>query len=228
MGLLRSIVGLIIKFVLSIGLLAGSVWVAVVIMSAGPVGMGELAGVVQPGNIGLQPSSGTPPEQMTVTCERGRVDLRATPRDAHAFAGETLVVGVETEAEPWDGFVPDLREALGYWEQNSTRYAGYEVEFELRPNASGPDILVRTLAEVPGGTLGRALRVESEFPRFDQYNACIQADISERRRVRVIKHEVGHLLGLTHADEPQDIMGPDVYTSTETDTATPANSTQTG
>lgn len=104
-----------------------------------------------------------------------------------------------------------VQEALSYWENHSERYAGYPVRYRLDPNAEQPDIVISFVDRV--GECGPEEHTAGCAPVLTEpgqitrpVRVTIRHGFSEESTVAVIKHELGHTIGLTHADEPQSVM----------------------
>lgn len=125
----------------------------------------------------------------------------------------TLVVGLENRGNASREFAPLVREALAYWEENADRYAGYPIAYELRPDATEPDVAVTVVEDVDCGEdihVAGCADVISEPGQFDPPVSVRVADgFTDRSTVDVLTHEFGHTLGLDHADEPQSVMAPE-------------------
>ena len=131
--------------------------------------------------------------------------------DEHPFAGERVTVAVDgTDRER--ALVAD---GLAYWADNAADYAGFGVEFRvLSPGETtdgAPDVHLRFVETV--GACG-----DTEFPAgcAPRVNASTGVDrpatvevrrgLSDNATRLVVRHETGHLLGLTHTDRPRDVM----------------------
>jgi len=129
---------------------------------------------------------------------------------ANPYGERTLVVAIdETNAER--NTTPLVREALEYWEQNSEEYAGYPIEYELRPNATDPDVEIVWTESVSvcslsydGTYVGCAPYVTESAP--ETATVSIETGYLRNHTVDIVKHELGHTLGLAHGDEPAALM----------------------
>lgn len=120
-----------------------------------------------------------------------------------------LVVGVENERNR--DVTPLVREALTYWEEHSESYAGYPVSYRLEPDAEDPDLVIAFVDSVQD--CGREDHIAGCAPVLTeprQINRPVRVTVrhgfSNVSTVAVLKHELGHTLGLTHADEPREVM----------------------
>lgn len=129
----------------------------------------------------------------------------------HPFADETVSVAVDgTERER------DLvSDGLAYWEDNAAEYAGFEVAFRVveagSTPAGGPDVRLRFVETVAacGDTdypAGCAPRLNASTGVDRPASVEIQRGLADESTRVVVRHEVGHLLGLTHTDRPRDVM----------------------
>lgn len=120
-----------------------------------------------------------------------------------------LVVAVENNRSR--DMRPLVREALDYWEANSERYAGYPLEYELDPDAEDPDLVIAFLDRVrecgpEDHTAGCAPVLTQPGQIRRPVRVTVRHGLSDESTVQVLEHELGHTLGLTHDDEPREIM----------------------
>jgi len=123
----------------------------------------------------------------------------------------TLTVAVENAGAPSRNFTAALQTALGYWERNSEQYAGYPIEYELDPDAENPDLVVRFVDEVDScpnveHAAGCAPYVTDPAEVDRPMNVDVDASFGNESTALVLKHELGHTLGLDHDSAPQSIM----------------------
>lgn len=138
---------------------------------------------------------------------------------SHPLAGETQIVGITDESTTEQDLVTNTTRALDFWEENSNQYAGFEVSFELDENRDDPDISI-VYADTPRGCdeiEGTSKRVMGCAPYIKEQSrierpvtARVVAGTRHPERILVTtKHELGHMLGLGHTDQPQQIMSND-------------------
>lgn len=142
-----------------------------------------------------------------------------TVDDGRIWPDEPIVVAVEDATGSDRDFVPLVRPALEYWQGNASRYAGYPVEFVLEPDATDPDVEIQIVRDISdcngtGDAIGCAPYVTNR-ERIDRpVTVEIVAGLSDDSTIHVIKHELGHVLGLDHGDAPQDVMAPGTLVTT--------------
>lgn len=139
------------------------------------------------------------------------VESRPSPWD-----GRTLTVAVETPGTDTNA-TPAVSEAAAFWSGAVERYAGYPAVLRVDPDAADPDIVVRVVGSIEscGGTtrpVGCApvVREEVRTPVVVR----VRAGLDTNSTVAVTKHELGHVLGLRHADAPVDVMRPQMAIAT--------------
>lgn len=128
----------------------------------------------------------------------------------------TLTVAVEA-ADPDANRTAEVRRAATFWSGKAERYAGYAADLRVDPNASDPDIVVRFVDSVGSCAdathpVGCAPVVRGEVVRPAVVR--VRADLDTNSTVRVVTHELGHVLGLRHGDAPVDVMHPQMTVAT--------------
>lgn len=120
-----------------------------------------------------------------------------------------LVVAIENDHDR--DVRPLVRDALDYWERNAEQYAGYTLSYRLEPDATEPDLVVAFVEELTD--CGREDHVAGCAPVLTESRQItrpvrvrVRHGFSNNSTVAVLKHELGHTLGLTHEDEPATVM----------------------
>ncbi|QIB76138.1 matrixin family metalloprotease [Halogeometricum borinquense] len=135
----------------------------------------------------------------------------AAPTGASPWGDDPIVVAVSDPEHTGRDWTPLVRQAAAYWETNAEQYAGYTVEYEVRPNAANPDIVVEFVDGVPDcdgaeDAAGCAPLITDRRQIDSPETVSIQTGFSDDSTVLVLEHEFGHTLGLTHDDAPADVM----------------------
>lgn len=141
-----------------------------------------------------------------------RTDSPEAFTDPNNWGENPVTVGLTTTAPAPQEIHNRIEVALEYWQNNSERYTEQTVEFEYRPNADEPDVDIEIVGEIEACgphdsdmvIVGCAPIIEG--PVFNTSTIQIRSDLEGDHLNRVLKHELGHVLGLTHDDEPQHIM----------------------
>lgn len=134
-----------------------------------------------------------------------------TGSDEHPFAGETVTVTVEgTDRER-----ALAADGLAYWGDNATDYAGFDVDFRVLASGAtageGAAVRLRFVERV--GACGDAEYPAGCAPRLNASTGVdrpatveVRRGLADEATRLVVRHEAGHLLGLTHTDRPRDVM----------------------
>ncbi|MFB6092358.1 MAG: matrixin family metalloprotease [Haloquadratum sp.] len=162
----------------------------------------------------------TQPETTRTAAQTATATATATATTATATAvsdatnpwgTDPIVVAVADAADTGREWTPLVREAAAYWEERGERFAGFPVDYTVRPNAANPDLVVEFVDEVPkcdgADDAAGCAPVITDRRQIDRPETVyVRTGFSDDSTVLVVKHELGHTLGLTHADAPADVM----------------------
>ena len=135
--------------------------------------------------------------------------------DGHPLAGEATVAVVDRSDSDHDlGALAD--EAMAFWSDSAARHAGFEVTFR-RTGDDPPDVKIEFLdgrEDLDGCRQYSSEEVLGCAPLVregDRIDRPLTAEVVARRRpygdvLTTTQHELGHILGLGHNDEPAYIM----------------------
>ena len=180
------------------------------------VGLLVLAGCTTP----LDPEATTPtPTPVAADGSTTRPAESATPTGSAATANpdgnpwgvDPVVIAVRNEGERDRAFAPRVREAAAFWEANGEQYLGFPVQYEVRPDAADPDLVIAFTDTLPdcGGVadaVGCAPRITDSRMIDRPETVWVKTGLSNDSTTLVTEHELGHTLGLGHEDEPQSVM----------------------
>jgi len=140
---------------------------------------------------------------------------RSGDGDRHPFAGETVTVRVDKRSDTDHDLGANARQALAFWEEHAETYAGFDVAFDL-VESEEPDLVIAYADDLAGceTVAGASERVLGCAPilgpgiRVPQpVVARVVAGGRPFGKIRITtKHELGHVLGLGHEDEPRRVM----------------------
>ena len=133
------------------------------------------------------------------------------PRGESPWGREVLTVTVRNRADPSRNITPAVAGALEYWERN-VGYGDYAAAFELRPDAEDADLVVWYNASIDcanhADAIGCAPLLDGQGRVEGPVHVQIRYDPADnRRQVRnTAIHELGHVLGISHCEEPYWVM----------------------
>lgn len=135
----------------------------------------------------------------------------------HPWDGEPIVLAVAYDdgVDRRENFAELIEASAAFWEEHAEQYAGYEVEYDLDPDADDPDVRVTLVDEVSNChrnddgymVVGCAPLITDQAP--DTASVQIKSGYSDNLTQTTITHELGHTLGLGHDDEPTEVMSSD-------------------
>lgn len=137
-----------------------------------------------------------------------------TPPD-NPYESDPVIITIENPTNR--SYLPLVEEAVGYWEENQSRYGEYTPNYEIRPNHPAPDIRIEFINEIYrcGNELGDDILGCAPYPdSIESYEtADVQIETRDERGmytnssvVETLKHEFGHLHGIEHGEEPMPLM----------------------
>ncbi|ELZ70411.1 hypothetical protein C457_08169 [Haloferax prahovense DSM 18310] len=160
--------------------------------------------------LGAPSADATDGDDGVVSAARGGTGSSAVPETRPAdnpWRRAPIVVGIDAPADGRD-YASFVESAVDYWRANASATA-YDPAFVVVPNASTPDVTVSIVERIDAcgdydGTdaVGCAPLLDGDDPTApsEPVSVVVAAGYDDQTTQTVLRHEFGHLLGLTHDD----------------------------
>jgi hypothetical protein len=146
-----------------------------------------------------------------ISVDTGELDTDALSGDSDNSTTGPYVIGVQNDTET--NVVGPLREAVAWWDEKEHEYdTAWEGEFVVRPGAEDPDLVARFAETVDCGGESQACA-----PNFENSNGIVLSDETVKigftavpnraALIKRLKHELGHVHGVSHCEPPHWLMG---------------------
>lgn len=141
------------------------------------------------------------------------------PREArdvpdNPWEKEEIVVAIDDRSLYPRDYTPYLSNTTRYWMEHDERYAAYQVNYTVEPDADDPDLLivVENALELCGDvyseheTGGCAPLFDASTRVSETVEIEISAKLPDDAVESTMKHEFGHMLGIRHGEPPEEVM----------------------
>lgn len=126
---------------------------------------------------------------------------------------ETVTVAVQNYVNESRDFQPLVRQSLSYWEGPNATYGTYQPDYEFVEDPADAMLVIRFVGTVydcdsadVDTTLGCAPLLTPGTVADDTEIVRVRGGYVDATTLDIIKHELGHTLGLRHGDEPTPLM----------------------
>lgn len=143
--------------------------------------------------------------------------LPGTGPDGHPFADRTVRIQIQTVQQDFDRLARLVTEAATFWNNNQESLS-YTTTLTYDADTDDPDVLVTEVPDIDSCGVHGGDDITGCAPvlkpgAHDRLPATLeltpQPPGDDWHYQRVIEHELGHLLGLDHEDEPVEVMHVD-------------------
>lgn len=188
-----------------------------------------IAGCSGASNEGPTPTSTStvpPPETSTITTETtvGSPTQTETPPFPETetpkpvknpWAEEPIIVAIDSPSSSRVNYTATVIRAIRYWQENNHTDLQYRPNFEVNPSETTPHVLLRFVTSIghcgesaTNETIGCAPILDADQSAARPETVRVQLGLTNRSTYRVVRHELGHVLGLKHGEGPDDVMAP--------------------
>ncbi|MBB6646800.1 matrixin [Halobellus ruber] len=198
---------------------AAAVAIAVVVVLAGCAGPALDAPGTAPAPTGVDASTEASGAAAATSAPSTPTPTGAGER-ANPWGSEPVVIAIADRAGTDREWAPLVREAAAFWEAKSERFAGFPTDYEVRPDAADPDLVIEFVDTVPecdgaSDAAGCAPLLTDSRQVDRPETVSVRTGFADGSTVTVIEHELGHTLGLTHDDPPAAVMASRMVLYTE-------------
>lgn len=134
-------------------------------------------------------------------------------RPDNPWQKEPIIIGIDNGADPDRNYTAPVIKAVDYWHANGEGYTAWEPNFSVEPNSDSPDIVIRFVNEITscgleegGVIIGCANLLYVDSHPNDPEVVLVNLGLTDQSTYRVVRHELGHILGLEHGEGPSGVM----------------------
>lgn len=164
------------------------------------------------------PTSTEATEEPTTTRDEPAPPTTRTPTPdppGNPWQREPVTVAISTPADHNRNYTTVVERAIRYWNTTGAEHAEWAPVFAVDPDSERPDIVVQFVNEIHhcgidtgGVAIGCASRLEADDrPAHPEY-VRVNLGLTNASTYRVVRHELGHILGLEHGEGPGEAMAP--------------------
>lgn len=108
-------------------------------------------------------------------------------------------------------YAPQVNESLRYWNEYGSRYGDYNMTFRYVTDSDDADLIIRvvpTITSCPNAAdpIACSPFIESNTTVTSTQYVDIETGFTNETTVLILKHELGHVLGIDHGEEPMPLM----------------------
>ncbi|GAB7095650.1 hypothetical protein JCM30237_28040 [Halolamina litorea] len=123
----------------------------------------------------------------------------------------TLTVAVDAGPLADREAAAHVRAAAAFWSDHGDLFAGYDADFAVDPDAAEPDAVVQFVGNVTAcddvsHAAGCAPLIHESGDIDRPETVTVEAGLSNASTEHVVRHELGHLLGIEHGEAPREVM----------------------
>ncbi|SDN27965.1 Matrixin [Halogranum gelatinilyticum] len=140
------------------------------------------------------------------------------PEIENPWGQSIVVVGIDQTVNPDRNVTPLVRQALEYWENNSEQYGSYSIDYRLVPDRRQPDIEIQFVDDIADcgpdytvDTVGCAPVIDPDAEADLSTPVQVEAGYNNNSTLLILKHELGHTLGLEHSSTPSFMTESDFH-----------------
>ena len=174
------------------------------------------AGCVGGSSNGDEPSGTATPSPTPAPSPTPTRTQTPTPQPSHPYENHAPSVNIQDDSDADFDVESVATEALEYWVESASRYVGFDFDYEKSGRDSADLTIEYTDESRQCGKHVSEERILGCAPLLrdgdsgDRVSLWVVVDDRPRGRVvTTTKHELGHVLGLTHDDGPAEIMSTD-------------------
>lgn len=157
----------------------------------------------------------TPVDPPTRTVNPSPTEIETPNPVKNPWGEEPIVIAIQSPNNTRVNYTKSVLRSVNYWKANNHTDLRYRPNFVVEPSERRAHILIRFVTSidscgesVTNETIGCAPILTADDRAASPEIVRVQKGLTNKSTYRVVRHELGHILGLQHGEGPAQVMSP--------------------